>query len=190
MSGRIYMKQSTTGWQPLARRGSSWVEINLTLQTWWGNTPASLRGFYVHCTCTCTLVHSEISWHLLDKFPQNVAMEKFFNHSSVNFSSFLLCRLCLASSEWWKACRRLTTWWRTPRSKTGTDVWRERRSTTRAPTEAEVSRTDQGHRRTPRAASSHQKDWVVNRGKDGKTVTSIRKQEVLLWLWKLCLISC
>lgn len=84
----------------------------------------------------------------------------FFRSTFHLFAS--VCRQCLASSEWWRACRRLTIWWRTPRSNTGTGTWRGRRSTTRGETEAKVS-----WRRPPNAERFQpQKDWTVNCKKD------------------------
>lgn len=74
-SGRISTKQLTIGWQPSARKRSSWVEINPTWPTWWGNTTVSLCSFYVHCTWTCTLVQSEMFRQLLDGFSWYEAME-------------------------------------------------------------------------------------------------------------------
>lgn len=44
---------------------------------------------------------------------------------------------CSESSGWWRAFRPSRTWWRTQRSNTGTDAWKERRSTTKDKTEAE-----------------------------------------------------
>lgn len=47
-------------------------------------------------------------------------------------SSFVLCRQCLVSWEWWSAARwRLMTWWRTPRSSRGTGAWRRPRIKTK-----------------------------------------------------------
>lgn len=74
-SGRISTKQLTIGWQPSARKRSSWVEINPTWPTWWGNTTVSLCSFYVHCTWTCSLVQSEMFRQLLDGFSWYVAVE-------------------------------------------------------------------------------------------------------------------
>lgn len=130
MSGRTSTKQLTTGWRPSARRGSSWVETNPTWQTWWGHAAVSIGGLCI--------LSAWIKTQLEVKFIKCSGLGKsiiiFFN--PVNVQEFqaisFVCRLCLVSSEWWRACRHLMTWWRTPRWKTGTGVWREHHSTTRA----------------------------------------------------------
>lgn len=120
MSDRTSTKRLTTGWRPSARRESSWVETNPTWQTWWGHTAVFIYRWCVHW--------ARIKTQLKDTYIKcsGLLIVKSFNPFP------FVCRLCLVSSEWWRACRHLMTWWKTPRWKTGTGVWRARRSTTRA----------------------------------------------------------
>lgn len=98
----------------------------------------------------------------------------FWGQHFLCFSS--VYRQCMASSEWWRACSRLMTWWQTPRSKTGTDAWRGHRSTMRAASESGMKETTEHQ---TRSASK----WL-NSETPRKTVTrSIKRQEVLILLW-------
>lgn len=93
-SGRISTKRLTTGWQPLARRGSSWVEINPTWQTWWGNLYIDFLGL-----CSWMFAPQRISAEICAKIQSMT--KQFFNfrltlrseqhqiHHILLFSSFI-----------------------------------------------------------------------------------------------------
>lgn len=69
------------------------------------------------------------------------------------------------SSEWWRAWRHSTTWCRTPRSKTGTDAWRERRLTTRAESERQSDVKDKRKTRSnprPLKAGRRRLNWLFH----------------------------
>lgn len=129
MSGRTSTKQLTTGWQPLARRESSWVETNPTWQTWWAHTAVSIYRLCMQWAWIET--QQEVKYIKCSGLGKSI----FFYPVNVHF----VCRLCLVSSEWWRACRHLMTWWRILRWKTGTGVWRARHSTMRAEAKSQRS---------------------------------------------------